>query len=83
MGLELRWEPCVPRVTSAAEELDLSVLAWKCMGLLWVGPHPRPHTHTPQAPELGSHDWKQWQMRVTYFEGKSMFLSQRRHLSNI
>lgn len=51
---------CVPGVTSAAEELDLSVLDWKCMGLLWVRTHPPPTTvtHTHTAPGLKSRDWK-------------------------
>lgn len=43
---------------------------------------PPPHTHTRQAPGLESHDWKQWQMRVTYFEVKSMFYH-RRDISQI
>lgn len=45
---------CVAGVTSAAEELDLSVLAWKCMGLLRVRPHSVTHTHKRRTGLRGS-----------------------------
>lgn len=39
--------PRVPGVTSAVEELDLSVLAWTYTGLLWVRSPPTTTAHSP------------------------------------
>lgn len=53
---------CVPWVTSSVGELDLGMLAWKHMGLFWVGATPHPDPPGPPVCQSSHHITEQYML---------------------